>query len=244
MLRGGYYIKARKIQDSQIAHMPPHIREIWDWLIKEANHKNAVFMGREINRGELLTSYNDIREGLHWMIGWRKEMYSKWHCEKAMKVLKKADMITTMKATHRLLIKIVKYDLYQDPSNYESHKEKPTRATRKPQTTDTINKKDKNDKNILPVKTGVVFSSKDTVRKYMNSKQRHIHLIGLYWNYLDVKFDNPAQVQAQLKRNLRGATNLVGYTDKQIVDTMRLLDKESDMGRKFKWTLETIIKYL
>ena len=147
MLRGGYYIKARKIQDSQIAHMPPHIREIWDWLIKEANHKNAVFMGREINRGELLTSYNDIREGLHWMIGWRKEMYSKWHCEKAMKVLKKADMITTMKATHRLLIKIVKYDLYQDPSNYESHKEKPTRATRKPQTTDTINKKDKNDKN-------------------------------------------------------------------------------------------------
>ena len=39
-IKGGYYIKARQIQDSEIAHSPPHFREIWDWLIKEANHKD------------------------------------------------------------------------------------------------------------------------------------------------------------------------------------------------------------
>jgi len=39
-IKGGYYIKARCIQDSEISIMPPYIREIWDWLLKEANHTN------------------------------------------------------------------------------------------------------------------------------------------------------------------------------------------------------------
>lgn len=143
MINGGYYLKARKIQESAIARMPPHVREIWDWLLMKAMFTN----GTHLQRGQVLATYDDIREGLHWFIGWRKMMYSKWDCEKAMKLLTKATMVTTQKTTKGLIITILNYSEYQDPKNYESHTESHKKATRKPQTTDTIDKNDKNDKN-------------------------------------------------------------------------------------------------
>jgi len=139
---GGYYIKARCIQNSDISTAPPHVREIWDWIIKEANHKDT----RVCKRGQLVRSYKDVQEGLCWYVGWRKMTYKNHQCEIAMKWLKKAGMITTKKTTRGMLINIDKYDYYQDPSNYESHKETRKKATRKPQTSHTINKNEKNEK--------------------------------------------------------------------------------------------------
>ena len=60
MINGGYYIKARKIQESDIAFAPPHVREIWDWLIKEVNHIDSC----KIKRGQTMRSLRDIQEGL------------------------------------------------------------------------------------------------------------------------------------------------------------------------------------
>jgi len=229
MTKNNGWIKLhRKLLDSSIAGKPNYI-SVWITLLLLANHteKTILWNGEKlkIECGQVLTGRKKLS---------KETGVAPTTLERILDNLEQIGKIGQQKTNKFRLISIKKWTLYQEMDN---------KRTTSGHQADT-NKKDKNDKNILPVKTGVVFSSKDTVRKYMNSKQRHIHLIGLYWNYLDVKFDNPAQVQAQLKRNLRGATNLVGYTDKQIVDTMRLLDKESDMGRKFKWTLETIIKYL
>lgn len=136
MIEGGYYIKARKIRNGEIAHAPPHVREIWDWLIQEANHKD----NGKIKRGQTIRSYRDIQESLKWYVGFRKEIYSKWQCEIAMKWLVKHEMVTTTKTTRGLLITICNYEYYQDPKNYENHIEDHTRTTREPQGTDTINK--------------------------------------------------------------------------------------------------------
>lgn len=146
-IKGGYYIKARCIQDSEISIMPPYVREIWDWLLKEANHSDNKSNGSIIKRGQLVRTFKDIQEGLKWWVGWRKMTYKKWHCENAMKLLMKADMITTMKTTRGMLITICNYSFYQDPKNYESNKRTTARATDPKQTTDTINKNDKNVKN-------------------------------------------------------------------------------------------------
>lgn len=145
MIKGGYYLKARKIKDSAIAKAPPHVREIWDYLMREAFYRD----GRELKRGQLLKSYQDIREDLAWYVGWRKCMYSKHQCEISMKWLKKATMITTRKTTRGLIITICNFDYYQTPENYESHNETYRKATRKPQTSDTIDKEGyKKEKNI------------------------------------------------------------------------------------------------
>lgn len=139
---GGYYIKARKIQESEIAFAPPHVREIWDWLIKEANHKD----NGKFKRGQTMRSLKDVQDGLKWFIGYRKMTYSKSNCEMAMNWLRKRGMIETAKTTRGMIITIVNYDIYQNPKNYESNNEKCTKATINEQPSDTINKNDKNEK--------------------------------------------------------------------------------------------------
>lgn len=151
MIKGGYYIKARKIQDSEIARQPPHVREIWDWLLKEANHTDSKYSGFTIKRGQLFRTYNDIREGLHWMIGWRKMVYNENQTKKAMKFLRSTGMIDTKKELGGVLITICNYEYYQDPKNYERTNEGTIEGTNeepmKNQTLPYNNKKKKNDKN-------------------------------------------------------------------------------------------------
>jgi hypothetical protein len=142
---GGYVIKARCIQESAIANASPCTREIFDLLVRLANHKDATSSGKRFNRGSLFTSYSEIRESLHWRVGYRKEVYSKDQCEAAMKWLTKEAMITKSKTTRGLIITICNYDYYQNPSNYEHRSENAMKTTRRPQPASTIYKNDKND---------------------------------------------------------------------------------------------------
>lgn len=114
-IRGGYYIKARKIQESDIAHAPPHVREIWDYLLMMANHKDNHIC----KRGQHITNSKQVREALHWYVGWRKEMYSDASYDNSMRWLRKAGMITTRRTVRGTVVTIVNYDVYQDPKNYD-----------------------------------------------------------------------------------------------------------------------------
>ena len=170
-ISGGYYIKARKIKNSAIAHAPPHIREIWDYLLREANHSGIKKYGQRLERGQILITYDEILEALHWNIGWRKERYTKHQCEIAMKFLRrggrKGSMITTMKTTRGLIITILNYNFYQDPKNYESrnecHNESHNESHSPPQTSDTIDKNVKNGKKKETNKSTIVDSSSKPV---------------------------------------------------------------------------------
>lgn len=118
---GGYYIKARKIRDSEIAHCAPVVREIWDYILREVNHTDNPKSG--IKRGQLFTSYPDMMEALHWYVGYRKETYSKTQCERATKVLTNMGMVTTTRTTRGIVITVCKYDTYANPRNYEDNTE-------------------------------------------------------------------------------------------------------------------------
>ena len=148
---GGYYIKAKKIQTSVIAHAPPHVREIWDWLLQQANFKDVRYNGFIIKRGQLFRTYKEIREGLHWMVGYRKMTYNENHTKKAMKFLREAHMIDSTKELGGVLITILNYDYYQNSKNYERTSESTNERTneepmRNHPLPDNKNK-DKNDKN-------------------------------------------------------------------------------------------------
>jgi hypothetical protein len=144
VIDGGYYIKARCIQNSDISFAPPHVREIWDWLIKESNHKDTKIC----LRGQCIRTYKDIINGLSWMVGWRKMSYTKSQCENAMKYLTKHTMIATKKTTRGLIITVLNYDKYQDVKNYKDTMSATQNDTREPQSSHTINNNDKNVKNI------------------------------------------------------------------------------------------------
>jgi hypothetical protein len=117
---GGFYLKARKTNHSAIAHAAPHVREIWDWLIGEANHKDCITHGKTIRRGQVLTDYKEIREALHWHVGFIKMTYKKHHVDTAMVWLRERSMILTQRTTRGLIVTICNYDSYQNPKNYET----------------------------------------------------------------------------------------------------------------------------
>jgi hypothetical protein len=116
---GGYYIKARAIQKSSIMRQPPHVREIWDYLLMNANHTDRIYNGNLVKRGQIFRSYQQIRDDLAWFIGWRKETYSENHTKKAMRFLRESLMVATTKELGGVLVTICNYDFYQDPKNYE-----------------------------------------------------------------------------------------------------------------------------
>jgi hypothetical protein len=139
----GYILKARAIEDSEIAHAPPHVREIWDLCLRKANFRDRKCGDTVIRRGQWLTSYAEIREALHWKVGWRKHMYKKWQCEETLKRLRRWEMVTTRKTTRGLVITVCNYDLYQSPANYENHNGHHEENRSVPQTSPTTTKKGK-----------------------------------------------------------------------------------------------------
>lgn len=152
-IQGGYYLKARKIQESMIQRQPPHVREIWDWLLMNANHKDKKYNGFIVKRGQLFRTYQEIRDGLHWMIGYRKMMYNENHTKKAMKALRDNHMITTSKELGGVLITILNYDFYQNPKNYERTNEITNESTTKePIKNHPLPDNNKNDKNVKECK--------------------------------------------------------------------------------------------
>ena len=167
---GGYYIKARCIQESEIAHATPCIRELWDWLIMQCNHSERRVNGTVIERGQCLRTIQNIRDGLSWKVGYRVERYTKSQVEYALGWLRRGGnplrehdfttkqhtntpMIKTTKTTRGMVITVCKYDEYQNSNNYDYNNEQVSNATITKQSSDTINKNDKNDKNDTYVNT-------------------------------------------------------------------------------------------
>ena len=81
----------------------------------------------------------------------------------------------------------------------------------------------------------------DAILKVMpQDKNRLIQIVALYWKYRGTRYENRDQYQPQLKRQLRAASNLKGYTDDRILETMDYLEENED----FKWGLESIFKFI
>jgi len=155
-IKGGYYIKARCIQESEIAHCPPHFREIWDWFLMKANHKPKKLNGRTIERGQLLTTYGAISDALSWKVGYRIERYKKHEIQSAMKWLMKQPMVATTKTTRGMIVTILNYDKYQNQKNYETYNENHNKPT--------MNLHDKQELKELKNKRKIFLSNSDEFR--------------------------------------------------------------------------------
>lgn len=129
MIKGGYILQPRIISDSDINVAAPYVREIWNYLLRESNSQDAICSGKIIKRGQLFRTYDDIREGTKWFVGWRKMMYNENQTKKAMKFLRDTQRITTQKELGGVLITVCKYDYYQNPKNYERTNERTNERT-------------------------------------------------------------------------------------------------------------------
>lgn len=181
-IQGGYYIKARQIRDSFIAHAAPCVRETWDYLLREANYSDKKYAGFVVERGQLFRSYREIREGLAWYSGYRKEMYSGDAMKRAMKALMNAGMVTLSAAPRGMLITICNYDFYQNPENYGRTDDRTDGSTkgapRAHRQRTPINKNVKNNKNLRSENRDNNLSSSDEPKLDLN---RSVQEIFDYW---------------------------------------------------------------
>lgn len=239
MIKGGYYIKARKIQESEIAHAPPFVRELWDWLLREVNHKS----NHVCERGETVRRYKDILDGLCWYAGYRKMSYSVHDCENGLKWLTKRNMITTAKTTRGMIIKVDKYDFYQDPKNYESQTESRNEARVKPQSSHTINKNEKKEKKdtYSEQSSQEKFILEEALQKLDESPRRDLNIISLYWRRAGLKFPSKNASLDNLKMCLKHIkqSDLGSYDNKKLLDTMQYLGKQD-----YAWNLATVGKFI
>jgi hypothetical protein len=126
LIDGGYILQPRKIDDSEIMHAPPVVRELWLYLLRKVNWKdNCKYM-----RGQGFFQLETIQKDLGWFVGYRRMVYSKPQLTKALRRLREGNMIATTKETRGVFVSVCKYEFYQDKKNYEGNDEETTKEQR------------------------------------------------------------------------------------------------------------------
>ena len=119
MINNGWIKLYRQFYDSELAHKPPHYREVFFYLLAHANHADRRSSGTIIKRGQFHTLYEDIMDALHWVKGRSKVKYNDYDIGNALRYLKEAGIITTAPTTCGTIITICKYDTYQGGGSVE-----------------------------------------------------------------------------------------------------------------------------
>ncbi len=83
-------------------------------------------------------------------------------------------------------------------------------------------------------------SSEQYLQLMLEDKKKHIRIISLFAITKKMSFDNYEQVNRFIGRHTRRAKELDCYTIDRIQQTMNYLDKTAD----YKWTLETVLKFI
>lgn len=169
---GGYILLSRKLRGSQVMNSAPVVREMFIYFLLEANHADNQSLG--IKRGQCVRRISDIQEALHWNVGYRKKTYSKSQCEGALEALRKMLMIETTKTTRGMIVTVCNYGRYQSPENYEGNNEDGSKILRRQQQADTINKNDKEEKNVKDISKEKKFSKpelSDVIAYFLNHEK-------------------------------------------------------------------------
>lgn len=246
----GYYLKARVIQESDIAHAPPHVREIWDLILCNANHKDRKCGDTVIRRGQWLTSYKRIREMLHWKVGYRKCAYSKNDCETATRWLTKHTMVHTQKTTRGFIITVCNYDRYQTPANYETDTDSYTRHTMNIQSVDTTNKNEKELNKYSPnsdefrlasLLLDLILRRKPDYR--LGQPDKREKTLRSWAVYVDrmIRLDKrvPARIEAVIRWSQQD-----GFWQNNILSTAKLREKFDTLELKMPQTVQSPLKDL
>ena len=115
---------------------------------------------------------------------------------------------------------------------------KPIDSLLKPSNNINTNTNTNTNNNTTYVENPFVFS--DYIKdKLLLSEKPSMKIIGLYWRHKKYSFGTYKQMESALKRELRAAKVIESYPEKSIIATMEYLEQKD-----FKWTLETIAKYI
>lgn len=142
----GCILLARKLQESDIWYKPPAWLKIWIYILQEVNHADR----RRFKRGENFFNAKEMALFCGVTVN-TIEHFMKW--------AKSAELVAVRKTTRGSIIFVLQYNKYQTLDNYKNGTEAEEAAEQKRNRSGTINKYDKNDKNVRRIETEVVFET-------------------------------------------------------------------------------------
>ncbi len=220
MKKIGYIKLHRMILDNPISQNPKYLC-LWITLLLMANHKECSFIWNgkvaKVNQGQILTGRKKLS---------KQTNIPETTIEDILNFLENEQQIRQQKTTKYRLITILNWNKYQITDN---------KATTKRQQSDTY-------KNVKNVKKKLSQDDNWNFLEELNllreNKRKDYKIIALYWKSKNWRFDNKEQFNSALKRELKPAKSLTGYTGDQISKSIEYCDKKyPDI-----WTLETIHK--
>ena len=132
-IKGGCTLWARKTLESDIFYLKPDKWfKIWFYIVGKVNHADV----KQFKRGEGFFKYEWIMDACY---------ATKSTVDHFIRWAKKEQMLATRKATRGFYITVLNYPLYQDIGVYYSDTKSEIKATQKRH---SLNKNDKNDKNV------------------------------------------------------------------------------------------------
>jgi len=87
-----------------------------------------------------------------------------------------------------------------------------------------------------------IFSFEEEIQKLKNGTRVDYKIIALYWKKKGYIFENQKQFNSALKRELRPASSLAGYTGEQVGKAIKYCQDNYGGESGIGWTLETVGK--
>lgn len=84
------------------------------------------------------------------------------------------------------------------------------------------------------------FSFTEYLNQLLKDKRKDLRIVASYWKEKGFKFDTKRAISEAIGRDLKASKKLEGYTEEKIISVFQWLTKNVD----FKWTLETVHKYI
>lgn len=231
-IRGGTFQIARQIFESDLWNNKPATwKVIWIYILGNVSHKKT----NKFERGEGFFNFskslrligNDITE----------DMVKKF-CAYA----RKSEMMSTLRSTRGMLIKVLNYDKYQTLGNYIRTSISTREAREKHERSTPIYKNDKNDKNNTTEQSSgenPPFNLTKEIDILLESTRRDHKIIGFYFRAANLDIPSRAVFIKELKRGLAETKTLKDYPSKKIKAAMDIAMKQYPI-----WSLQTVSKII
>lgn len=223
--------------------------QAWIDLILIANHRPATLYIRgnqvDLERGQFVHSLDTLAKRWRW---------NKRTVKRYFDGLEKEQMIHRRKTAFCTINTVVKYDQYQTSAPISAPQSALQTA---PQSTRRVhsNKNVKNEKNekkkdiaeaspprkVKPSAPRAAPIAPYTYKKLIENEQTHIRIIGFYAKIKGITDERSSEWWSSfITRHVRAAKSIAADDPDKIKKTMKWLDENAD----FKWTIETVGKYI
>lgn len=231
-IKQGWVRFHRKSMDSSV-WKNPNVWFVWSWCLLRANHKENSFPFNGIDilikPGQFITGRKKAHNEL--------PSLSPQQWRTAMAYLKSTSRITIKTTNKYSLVTIVNWLDYQTDNHQTNQPVTNKQPTNNQQiTTNKNEKKEENEKN-KPVASDKPFSFEEEIQKLKEGTRKDYKIIALYWKKKGWRFENQKQFNSALKRELKPASALTGYTGEQIARTITHCQNNYP-----EWSIETLVK--